>query len=136
MRGDDNSISHIVSSLLRKTLLFSLVCSAALFVFAYPLGQAIYHSEEAGRYIRLLSPLLPIMYTDMVTDGCLKGLGEQMWNMGVNILDSALGVLLVWTLLPKGALGAYIVIIYLDECINFALSMGRLRRVTRLRLFR
>ena len=70
-------------------------CAAGLFAFAMPLGQAVYHSDEAGRYIRLLAPLLPIMYTDMVTDGCLKGLGEQMWSMGVNILDSALGVLLV-----------------------------------------
>ena len=136
MREDDAAIGRIVSSLLRKTLLFSLVCAAGLFAFAMPLGQAVYHSDEAGRYIRLLAPLLPIMYTDMVTDGCLKGLGEQMWSMGVNILDSALGVLLVWTLLPRGALGAYIAIIYLDECLNFALSILRLRRVTGLRLWR
>lgn len=136
MREDDAAIGRIVSSLLRKTLLFSLVCAAGLFAFAMPLGQAVYHSDEAGRYIRLLAPLLPIMYTDMVTDGCLKGLGEQMWSMGVNILDSALGVLLVWTLLPRGALGAYIAIISLDECLNFALSILRLRRVTGLRLWR
>lgn len=134
MRGDESSISHIVSSLLRRTLFFSLMCSAVLFVFAEPLGMAVYKSAEAGKYIRLLAPILPIMYTDMVTDGCLKGLGEQMWSMGVNILDSALGVLMVWTLLPKGALGAYIAIIYFDECLNFALSIGRLRHVTNLHI--
>ena len=44
------------------------------------------------------------MYVDMVVDGCLKGLGQQVWSMGINILDAALGVVLVYTLLPIGAL--------------------------------
>ena len=49
--------------------------------------------------------------------------------MGVNILDALLGVLLVWFLLPKYALTAYIAIIYFGECLNFALSYGRLLQV-------
>ena len=34
------------------------------------------------------------MYTDVVVDGCLKGLGQQLWSMGINIFDAAVGVLL------------------------------------------
>ncbi|MEG1632861.1 MAG: MATE family efflux transporter [Oscillospiraceae bacterium] len=135
MRRDEAGISRIVSLLLRRTLLFSLACAALLYLFAGPLGEAIYHSNEAGRYIRLLAPLVPIMYTDMVADGCLKGLGQQMWNMAINLLDASLGVLLVWTLLPRGALTAYIAIIYINECINFLLSMHRLMKITHIRLF-
>ena len=74
------------------------------------------------------------MYTDMLCDGCLKGLGQQLWSMGINILDALLGVILVWTLLPAYALSAYIVIIYFNECLNFALSIFRLGKVTKLRL--
>jgi hypothetical protein len=35
-------------------------------------------------------------------------------------------VALVWFLLPRYALGAYIGVIYFGECLNFALSFGRL----------
>ena len=68
------------------------------------------------------------MYVDMVVDGCLKGLGQQVWSMGINILDAGLGVLLVYTLLPVGALDAYIGIIYFNELLNLTLSCARLRR--------
>ena len=93
------------------------------------LGLAVYKSGEAGHYIRLLAPLVPVMYTDMTIDGCLKGLGQQVWSMGINILDALTGLLLVWWLLPKYALAAYIGIIYFTEILNFVLSLLRLRKV-------
>ncbi len=136
MRGERDAISRKVSLLLGRALLFSLAAGALLFIFADALGASIYRSADAGRYIRLLAPLVPIMYTDMVIDGCLKGLGQQVWSMGINILDAALGVVLVWTLLPKWALAAYIGIIYFDEILNFTLSGLRLSRVTGISLFR
>ena len=108
-----------------------MAAALLLWRFGGQLGEAVYHSSEAGRFIRLLAPLVPIMYTDMIVDGCLKGLGQQVWSMGINILDAALGVVLVWQLLPVGALPAYIGIIYFNECLNFTLSVARLRRAVK-----
>ena len=71
------------------------------------------------------------MYTDMTVDGCLKGLGQQVWCMGINILDSLLGLLLVWFFLPKYALPAYIAMIYITETFNFVLSLHRLWKTVR-----
>ncbi len=133
MKRDDAGILRIVKKLLSRTILFSLLAGAVLFVFSDRLALAIYKSGQAGRYIRYLAPLIPIMYTDMVVDGCLKGLGLQVWSMGINILDAGIGVLLVWTLLPIGALPAYICIIYFNELLNFFLSASRLRRYLRKR---
>ena len=135
VRGNDGDISKIVSSLIKKGLGYSSAVALVLFVFADKLGVRIYSSPEAGDYLRLLAPLIPIMYTDMVADGCLKGLGQQLWCMGINLLDALLGVLLVWQVLPVFALKGYICIIYFNECLNFALSIMRLRKVTKIRLF-
>ena len=136
MKKDTDGISRTVSRLIRSSALYSLAVALFTFVFSDRLGTVIYSSHEAGHFIRLLAPLIPIMYTDTVTDGCLKGLGQQLWSMGINILDALLGVLFVWQLLPRYALVAYIGIIYFNECLNFALSIFRLSRVTRIRLFR
>lgn len=136
MQGDEEKIRHTVLGLIKKGLGYSIAAALLIFTFADMLGTGIYHSAEVGRFLRLLAPLIPIMYTDMLVDGCLKGLGQQMWNMGINILDALLGVILVWTMLPRGALTAYIGIIYFNECLNFALSALRLSSVTGLRLFR
>ncbi len=131
MRGERAEISRTVRSLLKKGSGYSLAVALAIFIFADRLGIAVYSSPEAGHFLRLLAPLIPIMYTDMLCDGCLKGLGQQMWNMGINVLDALLGVLLVWRVLPVYALTGYICIIYFNECLNFALSMLRLGKVIR-----
>ena len=117
--------------LLRLSALFSLAVGLFLFLFSEALSLAVYHSAEAGRYIRLLAPLVPFIYTDMTVDGCLKGLGQQVWSMGINILDALIGLVLVWLLLPKYALSAYLAILYGTELLNFALSLGRLGRIMR-----
>ena len=135
VRGNEGDISKTVSSLIKKGLGYSSAVALVLFIFADKLGVRIYSSPEAGDYLRLLAPLIPIMYTDMVADGCLKGLGQQLWCMGINLLDALLGVLLVWQVLPVFALKGYICIIYFNECVNFALSIMRLGKVTKIRLF-
>ena len=135
VRGNEGDISKTVSSLIKKGLGYSSAVALVLFIFADKLGVRIYSSPEAGDYLRLLAPLIPIMYTDMVADGCLKGLGQQLWCMWINLLDALLGVLLVWQVLPVFALKGYICIIYFNECLNFALSIKRLGKVTKIRLF-
>lgn len=131
VQGERGAIRHVTGRLVRLSLIFSGSVALFMFFFADKLGVVVYSSTEAGRYIRILAPLIPIMYTDMTVDGCLKGLGQQVWSMAINILDSLLGLLLVWRLLPLYALNAYIFIIYLTEIVNFALSAARLLRAVR-----
>ncbi len=130
MRDDRSEITRCVRSLIKKSLGYSVTVALLLFIFGEKIGLSVYSSSEAGYYIRILSPLIPIMYLDTVVDGCLKGLGQQLWSMGINILDAALGVLLVWKLLPVYSLTGYIAIIYFNECLNLFLSIRRLSAVT------
>lgn len=131
VQKDSASIKALSGKLISLSVKFSVLVGIVLFAFSDMLGQIIYKSAEAGYYIRLLAPLIPIMYTDMSLDGCLKGLGQQVWSMGINILDALSGLVLVWWLLPKYALAAYIAIIYLTEILNFILSLWRLRKILR-----
>ena len=136
VRNDAVRIRRITARLLRLTLVFSLAAAAVLFLGADVLGRLIYHSAEAGRYIRIFSLLVPIMYMDIVTDGCLKGLGQMLWSMGYNVTEACIGVLLVITVLPRRALGGYIFVLFFCEIFNFTLSITRLQKVSGLRFFR
>ena len=51
--------------------------------------------EVLSEYIKLLAPLIPLMYLDGSVDSMLKGLGQQVYSMRVNILDSLLSVVLI-----------------------------------------
>lgn len=127
--GKDREIRKTVSVLLRKSLMFSLFIGLLLFLSSDLLGKGIYKSAEAAKYIKIFSLLVPIIYMDMVTDGCLKGLGQHVWSMGINILDALTGVVLVLVLLPRFALSGYICILFFEEILNFSLSLIRLRKI-------
>lgn len=127
--GDRKGINLSVSRNLKRTLIFSIVCAFAFFLFAPVISNLVYKSNEAVMYLRILSPLVPIMYMDMITDGMLKGLDQQIYSMRYNIIDSALCVLMVIFLLPRYSVKGYIIILYTSELINFYLSINRLAAV-------
>lgn len=134
IRGDDARISSLVNNTLRFAMLFSLCAAAVLFRFSGEFGQSLYDSADAGHFIRALAPLVPIMYLDSVTDGMLRGLGQQMHSMRYNVLDSLISIALAYYLLPLHAVRGYVFIIYFTELFNFALSIRRLAKVSRLRV--
>ena len=133
VKGEKDVISALTSRTLRLCLLFSIGVAAILFTFSSELGQSVYDNPDVGRYIRILSFLMPIMYLDSITDGMLRGLGQQIYSMKVNIADSLLSVLLVYFLLPRYAVMGYLFMIAFTEVINFSLSVYRLSKITAIR---
>lgn len=134
VQGDKKYIERTVSALLRTALLFSLLTAGFIFSTAAPLGMLIYGTDSISGYIRILALLAPVMYMDIVTDGCLKGLGQMMHSMCYNITEALIGVLLVIAILPRWALDGYIFVLFFCEIFNFVLSIRRLRKVTRFSL--
>lgn len=129
MRGDSALCSRIVNRTLSICLFFSIGVFGVFFAFARELGLAVYSSATPGYFIRIFSPLVIVMYMDTVTDGMLKGLGQQMHSMVYNIIDALSSVIMVYFLLPRYAVTAYVFTIFFTETLNFALSIRRLTKV-------
>lgn len=125
-RKEKGRLSRLASASVGGCLLFSVGCAVLLSVGADEVGWLLYRNADACRYIRLLAPLIPVMYADSVVDAHLKGLGHQVYSMGVNITDAAVSVLAVWLLLPRFGADGYIYVIYCTEVLNFALSAAKL----------
>ena len=87
-----------------------------------------YSIPDVGKYVRILAFLIPIMYLDSITDGMLRGLGQHMYTMWVNISDSLVSVIIVYVLLPKWAVAGYLFMICFTEVVNFAMSIYRLSK--------
>ncbi|MDR3344004.1 MAG: oligosaccharide flippase family protein [Oscillospiraceae bacterium] len=127
-------ISDVSSQLIHWSLTFSIGAAAIFYAFAPDLSRAVYGDTGAADSLRLLAPLVPIMYLDMTVDGILKGLDEQRKVMLYNVLDSAICVALVLATLPPLGGKGYYLILYASELLNFALSANRLLSVSDARL--
>lgn len=132
VQGNSRRIAAAANTLLTLTFAFSAAVAAYLWCFSLELGKTIYQSAEAGRYIGFLALLVPVMYMDHITDGMLRGLGEHLYCMRVNIVDSLVSTALIYLALPVWGLYGYIAILYLSEIFNFSLSIRRLTRLTEL----
>lgn len=129
-RRDTVHIKYIVCRAVSLCVIFGMACAGVFALFSDSLGMMIYKSAEASRYIGVFAALVPLMYLDTVVDGMLKGLGEQLASMKYNIIDAAISVLLVYTLLPKMGVNGYIVCVFVTELVNDVLSLSRLISVT------
>ena len=126
--GDRARMERIASEAISKTLGYAVMMAVFIFTFSEELGYVIYGTYEAGHFIGFLAPVIPLMYLDHVTDSMLKGIGEQVYSMWVNIIDSFLSVLLVYVLIPIFDISGYALVIIIMELFNFTLSFTRLRK--------
>lgn len=134
VRKGERRISYMIGRVWSLSLLFSIGTAGILLTFSSLLGEALYPGTETGYYLRLLAPLIPIMYVDTATDAMLKGLGEQVYCMKVNIADALISVLLVSLLIPRLGILGYLVTIYISEIFNTVLSVTHLLTIRPLRV--
>lgn len=132
--GNKTRISYMISRVLHITLIFSIGTAGIMYFNAEKLSLAVYGNTEPAFYIRILSPLIPIMYTDMSVDGMLKGLDRQVSYMKYNLIDASICVVLVYLLVPISAVKGYIIVVFISETVNFYLSFRMLTRVSEVKI--
>ena len=131
---DRTAVSELASRALSATLTVGIGCSTLLLLLGAWLSRVLGGGRELCDYLYLLAPAVPLMLVDHVTDAVLRGIGEQVYSMWVNIADSILSILLVLLLLPPLGARGYTTVILLAEIFNLSLSLGRLVRVTGVRI--
>lgn len=132
--GDKKRMGSIASRALSYTLSYAAVICVFLFVFSEELSCLIYKTPTASVHLFVLAPVVPLMYLDHVTDAILKGIGEHVYSMWVNITDSLLSIVLLYFLLPRLGIMGYAIVILAMEGYNFLLSIIRLCRRVKLRI--
>ena len=126
--SDTLRIKRMATGAVEKALMYAVMVAVFIFAFSEELGYVIYDTYEAGKYIGILAPVIPLMYLDHVTDSMLKGIGEHVYSMWINIADSFLSVFLVWVMIPIFDIVGYAMVIILMELFNFTFSYLRLRK--------
>ena len=130
-QGKYKKIKSTSVLILTCTLIFSLIVAICIFIFSDKLSNWIYHKSEIAKYLRILAPLLVIMYLDIVIDSILKGLDAQVDVMVVNVFDCIVSIAFIYFLVPILGFSGYIISIFISEVIDFTLSGYRLLKLLR-----
>lgn len=133
VQNNKTEIKYVAGRVCHLALVFAVCVSGIMIYFSDELGVSIYDSTEAGRYIRLVAHIVPIMYLDTTVDNMLKGLGEHIYTMTINIIDTLCSLVMVWILIPQMGIYGYITLIIVSEIFNASMSIWKLTRVSKMR---
>lgn len=133
IQNNKTEIKYVAERVCHLALAFAVGVSGIMIYFSHELGIGIYGSEEAGKYIRLVAHIVPIMYLDTTVDNMLKGLGEHIYTMAINITDTLCSLIMVWILIPKMGIYGYIMLIIVSEIFNSSASIFKLVKITKMR---
>lgn len=111
------------------TFIFSFVIAVLIFAFSDSISNLIYKKLEIAKYLRILSPLIIIMYLDIVIDSILKGLDAQVDVMIINIFDCIISIAFIYFLVPILGFSGYLISIFISETIDFSLSGYKLLKL-------
>ncbi len=132
--GQKEKVNRAVTKALQLTLVISMLLGGLFTVFAYDLGELLYNSREVGFLLRVLAPLMPVMYLESIVDGMLKGLNQQVSSLWYSVLDSGSRILLILILVPQKGMAGFLFIMVLSNLLTSFLNLNRLLKVTGIKM--
>lgn len=123
-------VKSATERILKLTALISFIFAAIFLVAGEKIGILIYNSNDVGFLLKALSPIVPFMYLDSISDGILKGLDQQNFSFRTAISDSTIRIILILLILPLIGLKGFIGIMYFSNFLTCFLNVRQLIKVS------
>ena len=104
--GNEARISSMISMSLRYSCYMGVLCIGIFTIFGNQLGVSVFHDQNAGTYITILSWLCTFMYLATTMGSILNGLGRTSSTFFQNVFAMVIRLAFVLFAIPRyGILG-------------------------------
>ena len=104
--GNEARISSMISMSLLYSCYMGVLCIGIFTIFGNQLGVSVFHDQNAGTYITILSWLCPFMYLATTMGSILNGLGRTSSTFFQNVFAMVIRLAFVLFAIPRyGILG-------------------------------
>lgn len=131
--SQERRLRRTIDRALQWTLLSAILIAGIFWKLAQPLSTLIYHDSEVGTILQLLAPLAPVMYTESVIVGILKGLDQQTHSLIYSVIDSVSRIALIAVAIPHSGLYGFIGVMVVSNLLTCLLNLHRLCKVSKTR---
>ncbi|MGL5751316.1 MAG: polysaccharide biosynthesis C-terminal domain-containing protein, partial [Paraclostridium sp.] len=125
-------VNFIIGNVFRITFLISIFASGVFIAFSDEIGLAVYNNKEIGVIIKILAPVIPVMYLERIMDGILNSLDKQVTLLKINLLDMVIRIITIYFLIPLKGIQGFIIVIFISNIFNFILNTINVLKVTNL----
>lgn len=127
-------IHELTHKIFKLVIFVSLYITFILYMSSDCICYILYNDTSVAYYVKILCPLIVIMYLDYVIDSILRGLDLQTHVMKINIIDVVVSIILIYFGIPYLGSFGYILVIYVSEYLNGLLSLHTLLKVSKIDL--
>ena len=124
--GNKEAIKNATSKTVTSCLLLGSICTFCFLILGKPIGNLIFDSELAGRYICSLSFMCPSLYLCTTLTSILHGLGKVTGVFFINVASLLIRLAFIFFLMPAFGIESYIISMLLSQmfsalCLYFIL---------------
>lgn len=123
-------VQQACERIFKITSVVGIIFGAIFFTAGSEIATLIYNDSDVGFLLRALSPIVPLMYLDSISDGILKGMDQQSFTFCTAISDSTIRLIFILILLPKFGLMGFILIMYFSNFLTCFLNVRRLLKIS------
>lgn len=123
-------ITYTVSKALQFTSIIGIGMTGMFVAFSNEMSMSIYKSEHVGQLLQYMSWMSPFLYLNIILNGILNGLGEQIFIFKNNLLASVINILFIYFYIPQFGTYAFIVGATLGSIVTAFLSVNKVSECT------
>lgn len=90
-----------VGNAIKYSVVIGLFSTAVFFFFGRDIGMAVYHNALAGDYIRILSPLCPLLYLSTALGSVINGIGKPHLSFFTTVAGLLVRLAIIVFVVPK-----------------------------------
>ncbi len=106
--GSTLTLKNSITLCTRFCLWIGLLCTGVFLVYGKNLGTILFHNQEAGIYIQILSWLCPFLYLSTTFGSILNGCGKTSITFLQNAAALVVRILFIWFAIPRYGIIGYL----------------------------
>lgn len=128
------TVRYTTKRVLHFTFILSIFVVGVFLNHSHEIGLVVYKNDHIGPILNTLAFIVPFMYVEVVSDGILKGLGEQVSCLRYSIIDSIFRITMIYFLIPFKGISAFLAIMLMSNFITCSLNFNRLLETTHINI--
>ncbi len=128
--GQTENLRCTVEKAIGITIYCAVPASAVFLMFAEEWGLIFYDDGRLKLILTVLSPLVPLMYSEIICTSVLRGLGEQKSILKYNMADGTLRLLLIVLIVPRLGTSGVLIVIMVSNILTPIMCLVKLNKVT------
>ncbi len=125
-------LQYLTRRALSWTMLFSVFVAVVLFVFGDFIAVMMKADPLAGKMIRLLAPVVPFIYLEIILEALIKGMGQQRFSSLNYLMEYAVRISAVLILIPLFGFYGIVISYYASNICGNCLRLWKACQVTEL----